>query len=177
MNNVQKSVLKLKPWTNNTEKVCSLSITEKEKELICNIFIKAYLHVDISYDMLGSRKRVYVETNAIIATVVKEYFNVTLSQVGKMFNKHHATILHYITIYEDTLCMDKKNRELYQSLTLYVRESIYGKDEEKSFNIGEKSNKELKEINSQLKSQVKILTDKINIAKELLVIDNLWSNN
>ena len=32
--------------------------------------------------MLGSRKRVYVEANAIIASVVSEYFNVTVSLGG-----------------------------------------------------------------------------------------------
>tara|TARA_B100000767_G_scaffold255676_1_gene262038 strand:- start:1190 stop:1552 length:363 start_codon:yes stop_codon:yes gene_type:complete len=118
--------------------------------------------------MLGSRKRVYVETNAIIAAVVKEYFNVTVSQVGKMFNKHHATILHYINMYEETLCMNKSSRELYQSLTLYVRESIYGPGGEKDYNIGEKSNKQLKEINLQLKAQIKTLEKKITNITELL---------
>ena len=153
---------------NNLQRGCSLSITDKEKDLISSIFIKAYLHEDIKYDMLGSRKRVYVETNAIIAAVVKEYFNVTVSQVGKMFNKHHATILHYINMYEETLCMNKSSRELYQSLTLYVRESIYGPGGEKDYNIGEKSNKQLKEINLQLKAQIKTLEKKITNITELL---------
>jgi len=153
---------------NNLQRVCSLSITDKEKDLICNIFIKAYLHEDIKSDMLGSRKRIYVETNAIIASVVYEYFNVTVSQVGKMFNKHHATILHYINMYEETLCMNKSSKSLYKALTRYVRESIYGENGEKSYNIGELSNKKLKEVNLELKAEVNFLEKKLAKVKEFL---------
>ena len=153
---------------NNLQRVCSLSITDKEKELISNIFIKAYLHEDIKYDMLGSRKRVYVETNAIIASVVSEYFNVTISQVGKMFNKHHATILHYINMYEETLCMNKKSRELYYSLTTHVKDVLYGPGGEKDYNIGELTNKKLKEINLQLTAEIKNLENKIITVVDLL---------
>ena len=153
---------------NNLQRVCSLSITDKEKDLICNIFIKAYLHEDIKSDMLGSRKRIYVETNAIIASVVYEYFNVTVSQVGKMFNKHHATILHYINMYEETLCMNKSSKSLYKALTRYVRESIYGANGEKNYNIGELSNKKLKEVNLELKAEVNFLEKKLAKIKEFL---------
>tara|TARA_R100000541_G_scaffold57927_1_gene68469 strand:+ start:480 stop:842 length:363 start_codon:yes stop_codon:yes gene_type:complete len=118
--------------------------------------------------MLGSRKRIYVETNAIIASVVYEYFNVTVSQVGKMFNKHHATILHYINMYEETLCMNKSSKSLYKALTRYVRESIYGENGEKSYNIGELSNKKLKEVNLELKAEVNFLEKKLAKVKEFL---------
>ena len=108
------------------------------------MFKKAYTHKDIELKHLGTRKRMFVETQAIIISVIYEYFKITLSQLGSIIGKHHATTLHYVNLYEDILCSEDKNRELYEMLAEYVNEELYGAGGNESYNIFSKDNKELK---------------------------------
>ncbi len=40
------------------------------------------------------RKRVYVFGRAILYDILRKHFNMTLSDIAKVFNKNHATVLH-----------------------------------------------------------------------------------
>ena len=73
-----------------------LRLNEEEVLAIVSLFEYAYDFNDILVDDLNTRKRHYVETNMAIATVIRRNFMLPLSDIGRMFNKSHATILHYI---------------------------------------------------------------------------------
>jgi len=85
-----------------------------------------------------------VETQAIIIAVIYEYFKITLKQLGYIIEKHHATSLHYINLYEDVLCSKDENRELYEMLADYINKELYGNGGNESYNVFSKDNKELK---------------------------------
>ena len=135
---------KSKPWAVVSQKVNALNILTNDKERIINLFRKAYVINDIELKHIGTRKRKFVETQAIVVSVVYEYFNLTLSQIGFIVGKHHSTTLHYINLYEDVLCSEKKNRELYELLSSYINKEFYGLNGSESYDIFSKDNKDLK---------------------------------
>lgn len=140
----KKSVNKLKTWTKISQRAHSLNILNSDKDIIINLFKKAYENNDIELKHVDTRKRKFVETQAIVVAVVYEYFKLTLSQIGFIIGKHHATTLHYINLYEDVLCSDKDNRDLYIMLSMYVNKEIYGDNGSRSYDLESKDNKELK---------------------------------
>ena len=133
-------------WTTASQKVNALNILTSDKEIIINLFKKAYENNNIELRHIGTRKREFIYTQAILATVIYEYFKLTLNQVGFIIGKHHATTLHYINLYEDILCSEKKNRELYEMLSSYVGKEIYGENGSEAYDVSTKDNKELKAI-------------------------------
>jgi len=167
MEKQKKSTIKLKPWTPNLQKIHSLNISELNKTILSNVFSRAYLHMSIDSDMIDSRKRAMVNTNIVIASVVHDYFKFTLSQIGKMFGKHHATIIHYVKVYEETLCMEKDSVELYNKLAEYCRFELYGEKGE-DYSISGQNYAELTETCRVLISRNKQLNQKIENIKEVL---------
>tara|TARA_R110000796_G_C14326535_1_gene408577 strand:+ start:35 stop:529 length:495 start_codon:yes stop_codon:yes gene_type:complete len=131
-------------WTTASQKVNALNILTSDKEIIINLFKKAYENNNIELRHIGTRKREFIYTQAILATVMYEYFKLTLKQVGFIIGKHHATTIHYINLYEDTICLDKKSRELYELLSNYVNKELHGINGSKSYDISSKDNKDLK---------------------------------
>tara|TARA_X000001382_G_C3174225_1_gene180557 strand:- start:1257 stop:1784 length:528 start_codon:yes stop_codon:yes gene_type:complete len=105
------------------------TISDKDKIVILRIIRKAYQYKDIKINMLNTRRRPLVETNSIISKVIKQYYNLPLAVIGKLFNKHHATILHYIESYEEVLCVQNKHKELFNYLVHVINENKYGEDE------------------------------------------------
>jgi len=140
----KKLASRLKPWTAASQRVHSLSILSSNKDIIIELFKKAYIHNDIELSHIGTRKRKFVETQAIIISVIYEYFKITLNQLGYIIGKHHATTLHYVNLYEDVLCSNDKNRILYELLADYINEELYGAGGNESYNVFSKDNKELK---------------------------------
>jgi len=60
----------------------------------------------------SSRQRVNVYKRVIIANYISgAYPNLTLQEIGKLMNKNHATIIHYLRIY-DNLCLYKDFRQM-----------------------------------------------------------------
>jgi len=108
-----------------------------------------------------------VNTNIVIASVIHDYFKFTLNQIGKMFGKHHATIIHYVKVYEETLCMEKESVELYNKLAEYCRFELYGEKGE-DYSISGQNYAELTETCRVLISRNKQLNQKIENIKEVL---------
>jgi len=140
----KKLASRLNPWTVASQRVHSLSISNSDKDIIIQLFKKAYTTNSIELLHIGTRKRKFVETQAIIIAVIYEYFKITLKQLGYIIEKHHATSLHYINLYEDVLCSKDKNRELYEMLADYINKELYGNGGNESYNVFSKDNKELK---------------------------------
>ena len=60
----------------------------------------------------SSRQRVNVYKRVIMANYISgAYPNLTLQEIGKLMNKNHATIIHYLRIY-DNLCLYKDFRQM-----------------------------------------------------------------
>lgn len=147
-NNLSQQTLETKSntWATVSQRVHSMNILNSNKEIIINLFKKAYENNNIELKHVGTRKRKFVETQVVVVAVVYEYFKLTLNQIGFIIGKHHATTLHYINLYEDILCSEKKNRELYEMLSSYVGKEIYGENGSEAYDVSTKDNKELKAI-------------------------------
>jgi len=52
-----------------------------------------YFKVDIH---TKSRKQEHIEARAIVYSIMRECLNMTYKEIGKVFNKNHATILHAV---------------------------------------------------------------------------------
>ena len=60
----------------------------------------------------SNRQRYNVYRRVIIANYISgAYPNLTLQEIGKLMNKNHATIIHYLRIY-DNLCLYKDFRQM-----------------------------------------------------------------
>ena len=60
----------------------------------------------------SSRQRINVYKRVIMANYISgAYPNLTLQEIGKLMNKNHATIIHYLRIY-DNLCFYKDFRQM-----------------------------------------------------------------
>ena len=105
------------------------TIRDRDKVVILRVIRKAYQYKDIKVNMLNTRRRPLVETNSIICKVIRQYYDVPLAVIGKIFNKHHATVLHYIESYEEVLCVQNKHKELFNYLVNVINENKYGEDE------------------------------------------------
>lgn len=166
MTKLNKSVTKSHPWTPSLRRIHSLNINDKQKEILADLVIKAYLYNNIGYEMVETRKRIMVETHCVLATVIKDYFNVPLVTIGKVINKHHATVLHYNKLYDEVLCIQENAVELYNKLSDYAKYRIYGSEGYKNYDVEGADNKELKKTCRELLIANKMLTKQLAKVKE-----------
>lgn len=107
-----------------------------------------------------------VETHCVLATVIKDYFNIPLVTIGKVINKHHATVLHYNKLYDEVLCIEESAVELYNRLADYAKYRIYGSEGYKNYDVEGADNKELKKTCRELLIANKMLTKQLAKVKE-----------
>lgn len=64
-----------------------------------------------------SRKRQFVESRAIAASLIKNYFpKMTLVAIAQLFNKDHSTIIYNLSIASDLCLTDRKFRSNYMEI-------------------------------------------------------------
>ena len=96
-----------------------------------SLFRKAYKDFSIKTSDIGTRKRVFIEVNATIAFVIREHYrSLSLQSIGNLFGKNHATIIHYIEVYENILCMLPQYRKLHENLSSMVMLDMFGIDQQ-----------------------------------------------
>lgn len=156
------------PWTPSLQRIHSLSISDDQKDILGDLVIKAYLYNNVTFDMLNTRKRTMVETNCVLCTVIKDYFNIPLEVIGKVVGKHHATIIHYTKLYDEVLCIEEESNILYNRLADYAKYRIYGADGYKDYDVEGKDNKELKKTCRELLITNKMLNKQLAKVKEVL---------
>ena len=144
------------------------TIKDKDKKVILKIIRKAYQYKDIRISMLGTRKRPLVETNSIICKVIKQYYDLPLAVIGKIFNKHHATILHYIESYEEVLCIQNKHKELFNYLVHVINENKYGEDEYERYDVNSKTYFDLLNDFNELVVKYKSIKEQVIKIKSIL---------
>lgn len=107
------------------------NLDDKIQETVQSLFKRAYKDFSIQMSDLGTRRRNFIEVNAVIAFVMKEHFrNLSLQAIGNIFGKNHATIIHYIDVYENILCQLPQYRKLHEKLSAIVMNDMYGIDQE-----------------------------------------------
>jgi hypothetical protein len=119
---------------------------EKVKEII-----NEELGVNIDKNV---RKRNYVEARALYYTILKNSTNLTLSQIGNIVNKNHATVLHGIKNLQDWMDQNAYLQHAYNNVLDKIdkdfQEYTGTKDIKRKY-------ADLKYQNFQLKRQVKRL--------------------
>lgn len=68
------------------------------------------LGVESVLNNLGSRKRHLVDNRAMAMYYLRKFSNLSLSQIGKVFKKDHATILHAMKIFSNQFETSRKFR-------------------------------------------------------------------
>tara|TARA_R110000744_G_scaffold346510_2_gene452015 strand:- start:292 stop:657 length:366 start_codon:yes stop_codon:yes gene_type:complete len=76
--------------------------------------------------MLDTRKRAIVDANIISCKVIHEFFNLSTVGIGSIFNKHHATVIHYVNLWNNTLAFDKECHHLYSIICDHTIRELYG---------------------------------------------------
>ena len=156
-------------WSFNNNKISQLNVSENNKEIISNLFEIAYTHSNITQEMLWTRRRTLVETNAVICTIINSFFKLSLTENAKLFNKHHATAIHYIGLYNDSLCMDKQMRELHEKLSNHIIKKLYGDSNElETVNLETLNLMQLRELIAAVNSKNVFLNKKIKEIKNVL---------
>jgi len=106
------------PWTQAHKNIDKQIESPSCVIAIKNVFRKAYIKHSIQVEDLHTRRRRLVDINMIIASVITDqYRNLPLKTIGNLFDKHHATIIHYKKLYENVLCSIPEYFLLYQELT------------------------------------------------------------
>tara|TARA_R100000654_G_scaffold39471_2_gene65273 strand:+ start:3088 stop:3597 length:510 start_codon:yes stop_codon:yes gene_type:complete len=149
-----------------TRHLDTLNLNKDELRIIKNLFSFAYEIKCVYPSDVGNRYRHVVEANASISILIDKHFPFTLSFIGKIMRKHHATIIHYKNLYKNCLSYDKEYLRLIKNLDLIVNEMKKDIEEdkidhllldsEKDKLIREliKSNASLKVVNHKLKDEL-----------------------
>ena len=80
------------------------------------------VNLDISQgDILSSRRyRKLVLARQMISYMLRKEYEIYLTAIGRLFGKHHSTIIHYIKTHEQDFETNRKYRELY----IHIKEQI-----------------------------------------------------
>lgn len=126
-------------------------ITKKKKKNID--FILSVIKAETGLDVLNpTRKREYVDARAIASALLSRNLNMTLNQIGKVFNKNHATVLHSLKLFDNLYETDARFKEKFHKIKgIYcgkvpVKEPIDLKDEH------------IKKIQKLYDNKIKVLT-------------------
>ncbi len=86
----------------------------------------AYKHNGVTYEMLNTRKRTIVDANIIACKIIHEFFKLSTESIASIFDKHHATVIHYVKLWNNTLTFDKECHQLYSLICDHTIRELYG---------------------------------------------------
>tara|TARA_B110000902_G_scaffold265169_1_gene348717 strand:+ start:5405 stop:5893 length:489 start_codon:yes stop_codon:yes gene_type:complete len=151
-------------WIPAWEEVDKIITEPTTKACIKSIIKHAYERHSIKPKDLDTRKRVLIDVNVVLATVIGEQFrNLPLRVIGAIFKKHHASIIHYKKTYENVLCAIPAYLLLHREVTDICVYEKYGVVQA----ITGKSNNELKAECMRLMAINRELESKLATIKEL----------
>ena len=93
-----------------------LPISKAEADNVFNILNEVYQYNGVTHDMVGTRQRRIIECNALVCNLLRLNLDYTVQTLGKIFNKHHATIIHYTKLHNEVLMANNKYLKLYNKL-------------------------------------------------------------
>lgn len=77
--------------------------------------VNSYVRTDVTKNT-KTRKREIVIPRMMAMCFLNEFTDLNLTQVGRVFNKHHATVLHAVASMPDFIRFDKSLRHTYVSI-------------------------------------------------------------
>lgn len=96
---------------------------KNQRDAIINICIKHFQPYDIFQDTF-TRKREFAQRRQLTMYVLRKFTKLSLSDIGKVFNKDHATALHAIKNMEIYIEDEKAYVEEIRHLFLDIRNDI-----------------------------------------------------
>jgi chromosomal replication initiation ATPase DnaA len=105
---------------NQTEKAENPTLEEKGKKILS----KASKYFGLSEESLigRSQKREITEIRAIIFCQIYQTAKLTYSEIGRMFDRHHSTIMHGVKLAEDLYDTDFRFKHRYNGFVEYLKE-------------------------------------------------------
>lgn len=90
-----------------------------EQELFCDIVFKEleeHFLVDSDYILNKTRKREYVWARQLGMFIISKHTKISLSDIGRMYNKDHATVIHAKRVIEEQMEVSKKTKSEVKSI-------------------------------------------------------------
>jgi hypothetical protein len=165
---MRKTETQFLPWSFATKNLDNINIKPEDRVIIAELIKTAYINQGIEYDWIGTRKRSIVEANAVLTAVLLENFRISLMNVGKIFGKHHSTVLHYRSLYEEQLCMYNDLVELHAELSTMCFATKHSFSKEVAEAIGSNDTNTLKKVIRTLKSENAKLFRKLETIKKIV---------
>lgn len=91
-----------------------MKVLRLHPDLVIKI-VNSYVHTDVRKNTT-TREKKYVEPRQLAMYFLYQYTDLSVSGVGKMFGKHHATVLHALKCIPDFIQFDEKLRKLFVSI-------------------------------------------------------------
>tara|TARA_R110001606_G_scaffold3606_1_gene16116 strand:+ start:52 stop:573 length:522 start_codon:yes stop_codon:yes gene_type:complete len=166
MRKLRESKLILQPWMVYSQNIASLNTSDRNKDLILEIVKTAFTYKGVEYKYIESRRREIVDAKIIVCKVLYEFFKLSFAGIGSVFNKNHATVIHYIKMYNNTLIHNKEDVVLFNRLCDNAITGIYGDKVDLELSL---STAELEKLNNtQLRRLIKEITIENNSLKSKL---------
>ncbi len=125
-------------------------------------FVLSVIKSEIGLDVLNpTRKREYVDARAIAAAILSRDLDMTLNQIGKIFNKNHATVLHSLKLFDNLYETDGQFKEKFHK----IRQMYLGKAPLKL--PLDLEDEHIKKIQKLYDNKIKILTLENNNLKSI----------
>ena len=79
-------------------------------------------HFDISTRLMmsKSRQRELVLARNMCMYIMKTYFNMTLKEIGRTFNRDHTTVIHGIRMFHQDRQVNEQYEQDYQKLKIHL---------------------------------------------------------
>lgn len=140
--------------------------------------VNNYLKIDVDKN---SRKYEFIKARLLCYKIIREECNFTVQNIGRFFDKNHATVLHALKEFKGIEFSDKKFKEDYKGiLKLWhkpERERTKGLDIVIQLDLQDEI-KKLKEESIYLYNAINAITDRIEqISKEKKIKKDLEVNN
>jgi hypothetical protein len=165
-NKLRESKLILQPWMVYSQNIASLNTSDRNKKIILDIVRTAFTYKGVEYKYVESRRRDVVDAKMIICKVLYEFFKLSFAGIGSVFDKNHATVIHYIKMYNNTLIHNKEDVVLFNRLCDNAITGMYGDKIDLEIAL---STAELEKLNvKQLRRLIKELTIENNSLKSKL---------
>lgn len=150
-----------------TSRVDRIEMSNKDREVVLDIIKSLYEFRGISTNILGTRNRYLVDTNVAIASCIRNNLSLPFQLIGKIFDKHHASIVHYCKNHDNLYTYDRNYKEMYD-IAYSVVESHGIKD-----NIVDSIlNAESEETKRRRKYKIELLSRENRALKHSLTVAN-----
>tara|TARA_Y100000401_G_scaffold1971_1_gene1435 strand:+ start:2461 stop:2976 length:516 start_codon:yes stop_codon:yes gene_type:complete len=160
------------PWALYFRRLDKLYLKPHVHDTIQTLIKEAYIYNNITPEFLGTRKRKLVDTNSVIAKLIRQYFKLGYADLGILFGKNHATVIHYISHYEDCLCLEDDWKNFHDYLCEVIHSTKYDSFNIERYDVDSLNYQELRNAFNSLVIQYRKTDEKLTEIKSILEIEN-----